>query len=338
MQAYRLHSGRGLDSLERVDVPAPALPAQGVRLRLRAVALNYRDLMIAGGSYRLAPEGPLVPCSDGAGEVVEVGPEVTRFRPGDRVAASFFLRWIDGPPTPEKLVESLGGGGVGLLAEEVVLPEAALVAVPPHLDFAEAACLPCAGVTAWNALFVVGALRPGASVLLLGTGGVSIAALQLAEAAGLRSLVTSSSDDKLARARALGAAVTVNYRTTPEWQEVVLEETGGRGVDLVVEVGGEATLARSVAATRLGGTLAVIGGLGGFGAELGPMPLIGGAKRLEGILVGSRAMLEELSRFVGLTGLRPVVDRVFPFAEAREAFRHLEAAGHFGKVVIAVGD
>jgi len=338
MQAYRLHFGRGLDSLERVELPAPTLSPQGVRLRLRAVALNYRDLMIAEGSYPLASPDLLVPCSDGAGEVVEVGPEVTRFRPGDRVMPAFFTGWIDGPPTPEKTAASLGGGGVGLLAEEVVLPESALVAIPLHLDFAEAACLPCAGVTAWNALFVVGALRPGASLLLLGTGGVSIVALQIAKAAGLRAFVTSSSDEKLARARALGAEVTVNYRSTPEWQEVVLEETGGRGVDLVVEVGGQATLSRSLAATRLGGTLAVIGGLGGFGAELGPMPLIGGAKRLEGILVGSRVMLEELARFVAVTGLRPAVDRIFPFAEAPEAFRHLEAARHFGKVAIAVGD
>jgi NADPH:quinone reductase-like Zn-dependent oxidoreductase len=224
-----------------------------------------------------------------------------------------------------------------MLAEEVVLHEEALVAIPAHLSYAEAATLPCAAVTAWNALFVEGGLRAGDSVLLLGTGGVSISALQLAKAAGLQTIITSSSDAKLERARALGAAATINYRTMPEWQDEVLRLTDGRGVDLVLEVGGQGTLTRSIASTRMGGTVAIIGGVSGFGGELNPFALIGGAKRLVGIFVGSRSMLEDLNRFLGITGVHPVVDRAFPLHQAREAYTYLKKGEHFGKVVIEVG-
>jgi NADPH:quinone reductase-like Zn-dependent oxidoreductase len=222
------------------------------------------------------------------------------------------------------------------LAEEVVLHEDALVTIPAHLTYIEAATLPCAGVTAWNSLFVEGGLRAGDSVLLLGTGGVSIWALQLAKAAGLRAIITSSSNKKLERARDLGAAATINYKTTSEWQKEVLQLTDGLGVDLVLEVGGQGTLTRSIASTRMGGTVAIIGGVSGFGGEFNPLALIGGAKRLSGIFVGSRSMFEDLNRFLTVAEIHPVIDRVFPFQQAHDAYTYLKRAGHFGKVVIEV--
>ena len=335
MKAYRLTPGAGLSGLERIDLPTPQPGPHEVVVRMRAAALNYRDLMFARGNYLNRGWEPLVPLGDGAGEVVATGAAVTRFRPGDRVIHSYFPGWIDGEPDPAKTAGSFGTHFHGTLAEAFVVPEQALVAMPAHLDFAEAATLSCAGTTAWNALFAASGLQPGASVLLLGTGGVSILALQIAKAAGLRTVLTSSSDDKLARARALGADATINYRTTPDWQHEVLRLTGGRGVDLTLEVGGEGTFARSLAATRLGGTVALIGGVSGFGeTTIAPLALIGGAKRIAGILVGSRAMLEALARFVEVNRIRPVVDRVFAFDAAAEAYAHLEAGRHFGKVVV----
>jgi len=290
--------------------------------------------MIAEGKYLRTGDTYVIPCSDGAGEVIATGSAVSRFRVGDRVAAAFFPEWVQGEPTQQNTAGALGGARDGMLAEEVVLHEEALAAIPEHLSYAEASTIPCAGVTAWNALFVEGRLKPGDSVLLLGTGGVSVWALQLAKAAGLRAIMTSSSDEKLNRARELGADAAINYKTIPEWQEEVLRLTGGRGVDLVLEVGGLGTLARSVASARMGGTVAIIGGLSGFAGELNPMTLIGGAKRLSGIFVGSRKMLEDLIRFLGVAEIHPVVDRVFPFQQVREAYGYLKSGGHFGKVVV----
>jgi NADPH:quinone reductase-like Zn-dependent oxidoreductase len=337
MQAYRVFSGRGQNSLERFEIKTPPPAAQEVQIRVRAVSLNYRDLMISRGDYPTSSDDPPIAIADGAGEVIAVGASVTRFRVGDRVAATYFPDWLDGAPTPGNTARVPGASIDGMLAEEVVMHEDALVAVAPHLEFTEAATLTCAGVTAWNALFVEGRVRPGNSVLLLGTGGVSIWALQLAKAAGLRTLITSSSDEKLKRARLLGADETINYRTVPDWHQEVLRLTGGRGVDLVVEVGGRGTLNRSVAATRTGGTIAVVGGVDGFAAELDIVPLLIGAKRLVGISVGSRTMFEDLNRFVAAARIRPAIDRVFKFGQAREAVAYLSSAGHFGKVVIEVG-
>ena len=337
MRAYRIKPGSGIEGLELFEAPAPDLGAHEVRVRIRAVSLNYRDLMVARGTYPVPGGRPVIPCSDGAGEVLATGSQVTRFKAGDRAAASFFPNWIDGEITPEKTAVSLGGAVEGMLSEEVVLPESALAAIPARLDFAEAATLPCAGVTAWNALFAAGSLKPGSTVLLLGTGGVSIMAQQLAMAAGMRIIVTSSDNEKLARARALGAGDVINHGTNPEWQEEVLRLTSGRGVDLVVEVGGEGTAQRSAASTRAGGTIAIIGGVSGFGNALPPGSLIFGAKRALGIFVGSRAMLEDLTRFVDIAGIRPAVDRVFAFEEAHHAYAYLEAGKHFGKIVITVG-
>lgn len=338
MKAYQIMAGQQIAGLKPIQRSISAPTAHEVQVRIHAVSLNYRDLMIADGKYLSTGDAPVIPCSDGAGEVIAIGAEVTRFRVGDRVAASFFPNWIHGAPTAQNTAGALGATVDGMLAEEVVLLERALVAIPAHLTYAEAATLPCAGVTAWNSLFVEGKLRAGDSVLLLGTGGVSIWALQLAKAAGLRTIITSSSDEKLERARGLGASATINYKTTPEWQEEVLRFTAGRGVDLVLEVGGQGTLTHSMASVRMGGTVAIIGGVSGFGfgGDLNPFALIGGAKRLSGIFVGNRCMFEDLNRFVSVTEIHPVVDRVFPFSQARDAYTHLEKAGHFGKVVIQV--
>ncbi|HET9483801.1 MAG TPA: NAD(P)-dependent alcohol dehydrogenase [Xanthomonadales bacterium] len=338
MLTYRLERGAGAAALQRLDTGAPAPAGREVRVRIRAASLNYRDLMIARGDYLGGAGGHVTPGSDGAGDVVAVGPQATRFRVGDRVVASFYPDWIDGEPTPAKHASALGGGGAGVFAQEIVLHEDALAAIPDALDYAAAATLPCAGVTAWHALFVAAASEPGDTVLLQGTGGVSIFGLQLAKAAGLNAIVTSSDDAKLARARALGADATINYRTTPAWDEEVLRLTGGRGADLVFEIGGRDTLQRSIAATRMRGTIAVIGGVSGFGGALEPFALITGLQRLVGVRVGSRAMLEALARFVASHRIAPVIDRRFAFDELAAAYAHLEAAHHFGKIVVDVGE
>lgn len=336
MKVYTAHPGHHIEGLTRHEAEPPSLGPSDVRVRVRAATLNYRDLMVVSGQYGLGDD-PVVPVSDGAGEVVAVGSAVDRFDVGDRVVGSFFPDWIDGPPDAAKTRAALGGSRPGVLAEEVVLDQRAWVRAPGHLDFAEAAALPCAGVTAWNALFESGDHRPGERVLLLGTGGVSIWGLQLAHAAGFETVITSSSDAKLERARALGADHLVNYETHPEWDREVLKATGGDGVHRVLEVGGEGTLPRSAASLRPGGTLALVGGLTGFDGAVTPRTLILGAKRAYGIFVGSRRMLEDLARFVEAKALRPVIDQTFAFDDARAAYAWLESGQHFGKVAVAVG-
>jgi NADPH:quinone reductase-like Zn-dependent oxidoreductase len=337
MRAYQILPGDGIDGLQCVAFPDRELGNGEVRVRVHAVSLNYRDLMVASGNYLVTVDDPIVPCSDGAGEVVAVGHGVTRFQVGDRVAASFFPYWHDGPTSPEKIRHALGGDIDGMLAEEVILAEEALVKLPAGMSFVDAATFPCAGVTAWNAIFESSnAIRPGDTVLLLGTGGVSILGLQLARAAGLQVIITSSSDAKLQRARELGAHHTVNYRSFPEWQEEVLRATRGVGAHVVLEVGGKGTVNRSVASTAMGGSVAIIGGVIGFGGEVNPATLLAGAKRMVGIFVGSRSMLEKVMRFADTCAIQPVVDRVFTFEQAKEAYRYMESGSHFGKVVIAV--
>jgi NADPH:quinone reductase-like Zn-dependent oxidoreductase len=337
MRAYQILPGENIDGLRCEQMPDRELGVGEVRVRVHAVSLNYRDLMVARGDYLVTVDDPVVPCSDGAGEVLAVGHGVTRLQVGDRVAASFFPHWLDGAATPARVRHSLGGDIDGMLAEEVILHEDTLVRIPPGLSFVDAATLPCAGVTAWNAIFVSGNnVKPGDSVLLLGTGGVSILGLQLARAAGLRTIITSSSDEKLQRARELGAHHTINYRTVPEWHEEVLRLTHGLGANVVLEVGGKGTVNRSVAAASMGGSVAIIGGVSGFGGEVNPLSLLAGAKRMVGIFVGSRAMLEDVMRFADTCAIKPVVDRVFTFDQARDAYRHMESGSHFGKVVIAV--
>ena len=336
MKAWRIVAGSQIAGLTLADEKPRALGPHDVRLRPLAASLNFRDMMIVNGWYPLAGKDPLVLGSDAAGEVVETGSAVTRFKVGDRVATSFFPDWVEGRATRAKMSSALGGGGTGVLAQEIVLGEHALVKSPSHLDFAQASTLPCAGVTAWHALFVAGQIKPGETVVLLGTGGVSIWALQLAKAAGARVIITSSSDEKLARARTLGADDTINYKQTPDWDNEVLRLTGGAGADLVLEVGGSQTIMKSISSTRLGGTVAVIGAVSGPGAALEPMSLIASAVRLQGIYVGSREMHEALARFVEVAGIRPVVDNVFAFEELPQACGHFLGGKHFGKVVVSI--
>lgn len=338
MRVYRLPTAGGIDSLTMVDEDTPR-PARGqVLVRMQAASLNFRDLLVVKGQYGRSPARPdLIPLSDGAGEVVEVGPEVSRVKVGDRVAGIFMQDWIGGPMTPEVQPSALGGGARdGVLAEYVLFDQHGVVPIPAHLSYAEAACLPCAAVTAWNALFVYRPLVAGDTVLVLGTGGVSVFALQFARMAGCRVITTSSSDDKLERARSLGASDGVNYRTRPEWQQAVLELTEGRGVDHVVEVGGAGTLSRSLQSARLGGAIHLIGVLTGV-AEVNPMAILQRNLTVRGVFVGSRHMFEDMNRALAFHQLRPVIDRVFPFDHAKAALRHLESQTHLGKVVIAIG-
>jgi NADPH:quinone reductase-like Zn-dependent oxidoreductase len=305
-----------------------------VSVRVRATSLNYRDLLVVKGHYNPKIVLPCVPLSDGAGEVVTLGPGVSRFKPGDRVAAAFMPGWVAGAPSEAAAKSALGGGAAGMLAETVVIAAEGLVAIPEHLTFEEAATLPCAAVTAWHALVTEGHLQAGDTVLVQGTGGVSLFALQFARLHGARVIATSSSDEKLQRARALGASDGINYKTTPDWDKAVRELTGGQGVSHVVEVGGAGTLTRSLRAVKIGGRVSLIGILTGGAAEVNTVPILMKNLRVQGIYVGSREMFEAMNRAIALHRLRPVVDRVFTFDQAREAFKYLESAGHFGKIVI----
>ena len=338
MRAWRLSDAFGIDRLELEERPDPALGHGDVRVLVRAISLNYRDVAMV--QHGVAPRGvrlPLQPCSDAVGEVVEIGGGVSRVEVGDRVASTFFQRWLDGDtPPPEALGSVLAGGLDGVLADQVVLHEDGLVHVPEHLRDEEASTLACAGVTAWHALVTKGRTRPGRTILVQGTGGVSIFALQFGLLAGGRVIVTSSSDEKLERVRALGAWETINYVTTPDWAERALELTEGAGVDHVVEVGGPVTTDQSIEAARPGGTVSLIGVLAGLGARIDPHPIAVKGLRVQGIVVGSRAMFEDMNRAIAMSRLTPVIDRVFPFEEARAALHHLEAAGHVGKIVISV--
>jgi len=333
MKAYEVRQF-GLENLVMTEREEPRPSAREVVVRFRAASLNYRDLMFVKGSYNPRAKLPAVPFSDGAGEVVEVGGEVSRWKAGDRVCPIFTQGWLEGPPTARKNRTALGGGDLdGVLREFGAFDEQGLVAIPEHLSYEEAATLPCAGVTAWHALVNSGNLRAGQTVLALGTGGVSVFALQFAKAHGARVIITSSSGEKLARARELGADETVNYRETPDWDKEVLRLTGGAGVDHVVEVGGAGTLPKSVAAVRVGGHVCLIGVLSG-GGQFDPRGLLMKTVRLQGVFVGSRLMFEEMNHAVSADGLRPVVDKVFAFEEARAALEHMEAGSHFGKIVV----
>lgn len=328
-------STSGADGLRLVERTLAA-PGHGeVQVAMRAWSINFRDLGVASGRYfGGAVARDTIPLSDGAGEVVAVGEGVRLWRVGDRVASTFFQGWEGGPFHAGVPATALGGALDGVLAEQVILPEGGLVGIPDQLSFEEAACLPCAGLTAWSALFDAGKVGPGQTVLLLGTGGVSVFALQFAKAAGARVIVTSSSDEKLARAKALGADDLINYRSEPEWDRVALERTGGRGADIVVEVGGAGTLPRSLNAVAAGGTVAVIGVVAGGGA-IDPVPLIPKAVRMQGIYVGSRSGFEAMNAALHHTGLRPVIEDRFAFADAPGAYRAMPKGAHFGKIVIA---
>lgn len=335
MRVYEIRERFGLDALHIAERPEPQPGPHQVLVKMRAASLNYRDLMVVKGQYNPRMPLPRVPLSDGAGEVAAVGEGVTRVRPGDRVAGIFMQTWLAGELDDAKTKSALGGAIDGVLAEYVVFHEDGLVRLPEHLSFEEGATLPCAAVTAWNGLIEAG-VQPGQTVLLLGTGGVSIFALQFARMAGARAIITSSSDDKLARAKELGAAEGINYRGTPDWDKRVRELTGGMGVDHVIEVGGAGTLPQSLKAVRTGGHIALIGVLSGAGSEVNPLPILMKHLRVRGIFVGSRAMFEAMNRAITVHQTHPVIDRAFAFEDLRAALEHMERGGHFGKIVIRI--
>ncbi|MDQ6676224.1 MAG: NAD(P)-dependent alcohol dehydrogenase [Acidobacteriota bacterium] len=324
MKVYEIRAPRGIECVVRAERNEPT-PGHGqVLVRMRAASLNYRDLAVARGDYGRGVPSPVIPLSDGAGEVVALGQGVSRWKVGERVAGIFMQGWLAGRIDEGKAKTALGGAIDGMLAEYRALSEEGLVRVPEHLSFEEAAALPCAAVTAWHALQ---GLAAGETVLIQGTGGVSIFALQFAKLAGARVVATSSSDQKLERVRRIGADLLINYKTTPDW------EKPAQGVDRVIEVGGAGTLGKSLRAVRMGGRVALIGVLTGKG-EVDPQPVLMKSIRLQGIYVGSREMFEEMNRAISNAKMRPVVDRVFPFEEAQAAYRHLESGAHFGKVII----
>jgi NADPH:quinone reductase-like Zn-dependent oxidoreductase len=335
MRAYELPKRTGIDDLVIVERPMPKPGPRQALVKVRACSLNFRDLAIVLGTYRAQVKENVIPLSDGAGEVTEVGPGVTRVKAGDRVAASFFPRWMGGPIRAENVQIALGGSIDGMLAEYALIEEDALIKLPDHFSFDDGATLPCAALTAWQALAVHGQVVPGDIVLMQGTGGVSIFALQFAKLMGARTIITSSSDEKLARAKALGADHTINYKTTPEWDKAALEITGGYGVDQVIEVGGSRTLEQSLRAVRIGGSISVIGVLTGAG-EINPTFILGRRADVRGMSVGSVEMFHAMVRAIEATKLKPVIDKVFGFDEGREAFRYMEAAKHFGKIVVRV--
>jgi len=332
MQVWQI-SSFGVDSLDFAERPIPEPRAGEVLVRVRAISFNYRDLLMVKGIYNPKLAFPRIPCSDGAGQVEAVGEGVTQWKPGDRVMGIFMQNWLDGVLTPAKARGALGGDIDGMLAEYVVLKEAGLVAAPAHLSYEEAATLPCSAVTAWNAL-KAGNLKPGSTVLIQGTGGVSIFALQFARLMGVRVLGVSSSYEKLERAYELGLDAGLNYRDNPEWDRWAGELTG-EGVDLVVEVGGVGTLPRSLRAIRLGGTIAQVGVLSGPSEPLPIATILHKQARIQGIYVGSRKDFVEMNRAISLVQLRPVGEN-FPWTQAREALARMEEGSHFGKLVLTV--
>ncbi|HZD50537.1 MAG TPA: NAD(P)-dependent alcohol dehydrogenase [Silvibacterium sp.] len=328
----------GIDNLELVDrhMPQPA-PGQ-VLVKVHAVSLNYRDLLVVLGKYNPRLALPRIPCSDGAGEIIALGDNVTRWKIGQRVAGIFMQHWIEGPPDAAKQRGALGGDIDGMLAEYVVLDERGLVEFPPHLSWEEGATLPCAAVTAWNAVVHARDTKPGDSIVIQGTGGVSIFALQFAKLLGARVLGISSSDEKIQRAQRLGLDSGLNYKRTPDWAAWVLEQTGGAGADLVIEVGGAGTFARSLKAVRIGGSVAQIGVLSQSTEPLTIFPILHKQVHVQGIYVGSRTDFEEMNKAIALHSMQPVVDHVFAFTQFKNALKTLEAASHFGKLVIRVSD
>ena len=334
MRAYEIVSDGGVDALALNERPEPEPGPGQILVAVRASSINYRDLSTIENPAARGIPCPRIPNSDAAGEVIAVGGDVTRFSPGDRVASCFFQDWNDGGIDAAAMASALGGAIDGVLAERVLLRESGAVPVPQHLSYQEAATLPCAAVTAWNCLIEQAGLTAGNTALFLGTGGASIFGLQIAKLSGARAIVTSSSDAKLERARTLGADATINYRDNPDWEARVLELTDGLGVDVTLETGGGGTLEKSILATRIGGTISLIGVL--TGGTIDPSSVMRKSIRLQGVYVGSRRMFESLNAALGLHQLRPVVDRVFAFDEAREAYHAMRAAGHFGKLVVSL--
>ncbi|MFQ5634055.1 MAG: NAD(P)-dependent alcohol dehydrogenase [Gammaproteobacteria bacterium] len=335
MQAYQL-TEFGIDRLRRVTMDDPAPEAGQVLVKLKAASVNYRDFMICAGRFAPPEDLPIVPLSDGAGEIIAIGDQVTSLAVGDRVSPLFFPHWQSGDALGDERAVSTGLEADGCLREFGVFDERGVVQFGAHLTHEQAACFPCAGLTAWSALVTVSDIQPGDTVLVLGTGGVSIFALQFAKALGARVIVTSSSDEKLVRARALGADDTINYRDTPEWGSVAKELTGGRGVDVVVEIGGTNTLGQSLAAVRRGGHIPIIGALAGAQMNIVVYDLIMTNAHVHGISVGNRSAYEDMMHCVEEHHIVPVIDRNYHFAEAADAIRDIDEAGHFGKLTVTI--
>ena len=337
MRALNVTAPWGLDAIQVAEVPDPVAGPGQLLVRMKAVSLNYRDLLMVNGMYGRGSAGTkdvITPFSDGCGVIEAVGAGVTKFKVGDRVATLFFQNWTSGPPNLEKLMSALGFPIPGAGAELQVFGQDGVSKVPEFLTDQQVATLPCAGLTAWRGLFEDARLEPGDTVVLQGTGGVSIFGLQFARAAGLRTVITSSSDEKLARAKAMGADHLVNYKTTPAWSGPVREATGGRGADFIMEVGGGGTIQESMKAIRIGGHIAIIGVVAGAGDPFNPAALIGNSAKLQGLSVGSRDMFEAMCRAIELHKIAPVVDKVFPWTDAKAAFSAMAGGEHFGKIVL----
>ena len=336
MKVYEINEF-GIDKLTLTDREEPQPKANEVKVKFHAASLNYRDLMMVKGAYNPRLKTPLVPFSDGAGEVVEIGESVTKFKVGDRVTPIFMQGWIGGKIDAEKGRTALGGDLDGCLREFGNFDENGLVCIPDHFSFEEAATLPCAAVTAYHALFESGGMKSDDSILLQGTGGVSIFALQFAAAFGTKIIITSSSDEKLERAKEIGATDLINYKNREDWDKAVLELTGKRGVDHIVEVGGAGTIAKSLNAVKAGGHIAVIGVLSGKDGGLNPVQVLMKSVRLQGIYVGSRQMFEDLNRMLcQYIHIKPVIDKTFDFGEVKNALKYMESGSHFGKIVVRI--
>ncbi|MET0385670.1 MAG: NAD(P)-dependent alcohol dehydrogenase [Polyangiales bacterium] len=333
MRAIELQT-TGPELFKLVERPKPRPRRGDIVVRVHAASINYRDHQVASGSYHMPLRLPLIPLSDGAGEVVEVGEDVTRFRPGERVASCFWQRWDAGGCEHCDPLSTLGGPLDGMLAEYVVLDERGAVKVPSHLSDEEAASLPCAAVTAWRGLVTEGHIQAGDQVLIQGTGGVSLFALQIANMVGARAIVVSRSAAKLERAKALGAAVGIDLKRTSDWVADVLEETGGRGVDHIVDVSGPPDFAQTMRALRIGGQINIVGYVGGMRGEINPLMLLERQATLRGLQVGPRSSFEALTRALTATGTRPVIDSVHPWTEVGAALNHLRRGEHFGKIAL----
>lgn len=335
MKAYEVQNAWGIDSIVEVEREKPKAGPGQVVVAIKAASLNYRDLLTVEGKG--GAKLPLIPFSDGAGDIVETGEGVTRVKTGERVCPIFFPGWIDGGPSAYGRMKALGGSAPGTLQEFMLLDAEAVTPIPSHFSYLEASTLPCAAITAWRALVDEAKIKQGDWVLVQGTGGVSIFALQFAKMLGAKVIVTSSSDEKLARAKALGADALINYKTNPEWAKAALEVTGGEGVDIVVEVGGAGTLNQSLTCARVGGAVVVIGLLTGVKQEILVPVIFGKNLRVIGISVGSRAQFEAMNKAIAEHKMKPVIDKVLPVSQVREALKTMQAASHFGKICVEFG-
>jgi NADPH:quinone reductase-like Zn-dependent oxidoreductase len=335
-QAVRISGNFSIDALTTDTLPVQSPGPGQVLVAIKAVSLNFRDVLMVTGKYSPNLQKPLTICSDAAGEVLAIGPGVSRFKPGDRVVASFFQSWLDGEYDREYSKSALGGSIDGVLCTHKIFSEEGLLSIPIHLSFEEAATLPCAAVTAWHAMVSTARIKSGDTVLLLGTGGVSIFGLQFAKLHGASAIITSSSNEKLARAKSLGADATINYRENPDWEKAVYKLTAGSGADIVLEVGGGETLPHSLRSTRPGGQVSLIGVLSGIDSALNIGPILHNNLRVQGIYVGSSAMFQDMNRAIAVNYLKPVIDRTFSFTQAREALHFMQTGQHFGKIAITV--